>query len=376
MVLRRRPSGGRTRRPWRSWSRSLSHVGYRNTARAEGAAVRLDRRWRLSHPSGTQVPGDSFVARRADPFLPCGGWPRSRPRRSPSLGGPKPGAHPVAGWPRVPRARGGSPARRRPPPPRAARPRAGPCERRAPPRRTRGRPRWRSARAGPRQRPAPPRSRRRRRPSWTPVPPGGTGRGGGHTVGSEHGDQRLARPDGLQQLGHVVVVGARERRGGPRHGLLVLRRVGAQACWTRLPSCPRTSSGRSVGDWVTRNPDALRADHPHRGLDGLTQRLGRALEQQVGLVQEEDQLRALGVAELGRGLVQLREQPHHEGGEDPRLRLHVGQVHDRDHAPTVALAEQVDHVEGGLAEELLGALLVELHRLAQQTLRLEVAIPP
>src|SRR5829696_3603859 len=95
--------------------------------------------------------------------------------------------------------------------------------------------------------------------------------------------------------------------------------IARRACWTRLPSWARTSSGRSWGSWVMKNtPHALGADQADRPLDLVDERLGGAVEQQVGLVEEEHQLGPVEVADLGEGLEQLGQQPHHEGREHPR----------------------------------------------------------
>ena len=64
--------------------------------------------------------------------------------------------------------------------------------------------------------------------------------------------------------------------------------------------------------------DALRADQPHHLLDLLQQRLGRIAEQQMRLVEEEHELRLLGIADLGQFLEQLRQQEQQERRVEPR----------------------------------------------------------
>ena len=88
---------------------------------------------------------------------------------------------------------------------------------------------------------------------------------------------------------------------------------------------------------------------------------------QVGFVEEEHELGLLEVADLGQRRVEAREHPHHEGREEGRLVLHVGELEHGDEAASVALdLEQIVEVELGLAEESQRALLLELHELAQQ----------
>ena len=133
------------------------------------------------------------------------------------------------------------------------------------------------------------------------------------------------------------------------------------ACWTRLPSCDRTDDGTSVGrlgDEV--HAHALGSDEPGGALDLVHQRVGRVVEQQVRLVEEEAQLGLRQVAGLGQGLVQLGEHPEHERREQPRLVHDVGQLEDADDALALGRrAQEVLDVELGLAEEDVGAFLLE-----------------
>ena len=64
--------------------------------------------------------------------------------------------------------------------------------------------------------------------------------------------------------------------------------------------------------------DALGADEADDLLHGIQQRLGRVVEQQVRLVEEEDELGLIGVAHLGQLLEQLRQHPQQERGVEPR----------------------------------------------------------
>jgi hypothetical protein len=122
---------------------------------------------------------------------------------------------------------------------------------------------------------------------------------------------------------------------------------------------------RALGHEV--HADALRADQPHDLVDLLEQRLGRVAEQQVGLVEEEAELRLREVAFLGQVVVEPREHPQHERGGQHRLVLHVGQLeHVHDAAAVRRGADEVMEVELGLAEERFGALGLELDHLAQQ----------
>jgi hypothetical protein len=97
------------------------------------------------------------------------------------------------------------------------------------------------------------------------------------------------------------------------------------------------------------------------------ERISRTVEQQVGLVEEEHQLGPVQVADLGQGLEQLGQQPHHEGREHPRTVGHVGQLQQGHDALARGVgAQQVVDVEGGLAEQPGHPLLLEFDQLAQQ----------
>jgi hypothetical protein len=60
---------------------------------------------------------------------------------------------------------------------------------------------------------------------------------------------------------------------------------------------------RVLGDEI--DADALRADQAHDLLDFLQQRLRRVIEQEMRLVEEEDELRLVGIADLLKLFEQL-----------------------------------------------------------------------
>ena len=120
---------------------------------------------------------------------------------------------------------------------------------------------------------------------------------------------------------------------------------------------------RILGDEVDAH--ALGADQAHHLLDLVQQRLGRVIEQQVGLVEEEDHLRLGLVAHLGQLLEEFREQPQQEGAVEFR-RVHqlVGHQDVDDAAPVRGGAHHVRELQHGLAEEALGALLLQREQVA------------
>ena len=107
-------------------------------------------------------------------------------------------------------------------------------------------------------------------------------------------------------------------------------------------------------------PDALRPDQPHGLRDRVQEGLGGVVEQQVGLVEEEHQLRLVDVTDLGQLVEQVGQQPHQEGGEHRGPLDQIGQLQQRHHALAVpGHPQQIGRVELRLAEELVGALVGE-----------------
>ena len=147
----------------------------------------------------------------------------------------------------------------------------------------------------------------------------------------------------------------------------VAGRVGPQGVLDPVAELGEHHVGHVVGELGDEeDADALGADQPHR-LGDLVEEGRRGVgEQQVGLVEEEDQLRLVEVADLGEGLEQLGEQPHEEGREQLRPVLDRRQLEAADHAPLALEAKQVVDGELGLAEEGVAALVLELADRAQQ----------
>ena len=115
---------------------------------------------------------------------------------------------------------------------------------------------------------------------------------------------------------------------------------------------------RVLGDEV--DADTLRTDEFDDLLDLLEQFLGGVVEEHVRLIEEEDDLRLLGVADFGKGLIELGHHPQHEGGIHGRVVHELLAVEDVDLALAGRVGrEPVVDVEGGLAEELVAAFGLE-----------------
>ena len=111
--------------------------------------------------------------------------------------------------------------------------------------------------------------------------------------------------------------------------------------------------------------DAFGADQPDDLLDLLEECVGGVLEQQVGFVEEEAQLRLVRVANLGERLEQLGQEPQEERGVEPggRHQLVGGQNID-DSAALVVDADEVGEVERRLTEEMVATLAAQLKQRA------------
>src|SRR5690606_12263724 len=91
---------------------------------------------------------------------------------------------------------------------------------------------------------------------------------------------------------------------------------------------------------------------PHGELDGVEEGVRGVVEEEVGLVEEEDELGPLEVADLGQLLEEVGEQPHEEGREDHRLALDARELEAADNASAVGgEPHEVRGVELRLAEE-------------------------
>ena len=113
----------------------------------------------------------------------------------------------------------------------------------------------------------------------------------------------------------------------------------------------------TLGDEPDAN--ALGTDETDYLLDLVHQGLGRALEEHMGFVEEEDQFREVHLPYLGQRGVQFRQQPQQEGGVELGLEHEfVGRQHVHDALAAFALQEVIN-VEIRLSEELLRPLVFQ-----------------
>ena len=107
---------------------------------------------------------------------------------------------------------------------------------------------------------------------------------------------------------------------------------------------------------------ALRTYQAYHLLNLVHHGFRRAIEEHVGLVEEENQLRQLHVAHLGQRGVEFAHQPQQEGRVELGVQHQlVGSQHTH-HAFATFSLQQIENVETGLAEEALGALAFQLQQ--------------
>ncbi len=159
-------------------------------------------------------------------------------------------------------------------------------------------------------------------------------------------------------------------RVGPDGGLEGLGVVGGEGAQGVLHAVAELAE-HARGDVLGRlgheeDADALGADEADGLLDGFLEGLARVGEEQVRLVEEEDELGLVDVADLGEVVEEVREHPHEEGREERRPVLHAGQLEAGHETLAVRRrAKQVAGLERRLTEERVGALVLEGDELAQ-----------
>ena len=154
-------------------------------------------------------------------------------------------------------------------------------------------------------------------------------------------------------------IGAEGLCGGA-HGFLVLRRIGAQGVLDAVAQLGQDADGhvaRDLGDEI--DADALGTDQADDLLDLGGEGLGSILEEHVGLVEEEDELREVQVTDLREGAVELGKKPQQEGRVELRLEHQLVGGEDVHHTLAPLALQEVVDIEGRLAEELVGALALQ-----------------
>ncbi len=199
----------------------------------------------------------------------------------------------------------------------------------------------------------------------------GVDEGALHDAGSalvvEEADEGFADLELGDAFGGVEVRVGAEGVGGGLDRLLVARGKGTEGVLDAVAELAENGVGDVggvLGDEV--DADGFRADEADHLLDAGFEDGGLVGEEEVGLVEEEDELGFIEVAGLGEVLEELGEEPEEEGGvELGGLHEAVGgeEVDDAAAGGGVGV-EEVGDVEGGLAEEEFATLAGELDEAA------------
>ena len=179
-------------------------------------------------------------------------------------------------------------------------------------------------------------------------------------LGVEETDEGLAGlefHDGV--FGLEGGIGA-EGLGGSTDGFLVLGGIGPQGMLDTVAELAEDAVGdigRVLRDEI--DADALASDQAHHLLDLADQGRGGVGEKGVGLVEEEDELRQLLVADFGKLSVDVGEQPEEVGRVELRVEHQLVRREDAHDTLAALDGEEVVDVEGRLAEETVRALVLQ-----------------
>ncbi|MNM45102.1 hypothetical protein D3C81_560190 [compost metagenome] len=184
-------------------------------------------------------------------------------------------------------------------------------------------------------------------------------------------DQRLPDPELGQHRQRIKRRVRPETLGYRAQGLLFL---GGERTQTVLDA--QAQLRQHIVRQVTRrlgneiHTHAFRTNQPHDLLQTITQCLGRTVEQQVGLVEEQRQQRLVGIATLRQLFEQLGQQPQQERRVDFRRFMHqaAGIQQMNATAPVRRGLEDVFELQRRLAEQGFGALLLQGRQTSQQCL--------
>ncbi len=193
--------------------------------------------------------------------------------------------------------------------------------------------------------------------------------GVGTPLRRQDGDERLAGPERGDRLLDVVELGHRERPGGLAQRVGVVGRERPQRVLDAVAELgeDRTTARRSGPGSRSRrrrpsSGSAARSARPGPSAPRTRRRTGGAPRRRRSTAWA-----SAGRPASGRRLVQLGEHPEHERREEARLVHDVRQLEDADDALALGRrAQEVLDLELGLAEEDVGALLLEDDDRAQE----------
>lgn len=148
--------------------------------------------------------------------------------------------------------------------------------------------------------------------------------------------------------------------GGHVYGFLVAWGVGSQGVLYAVAHLSENGVGDVDGVLGAEiDSYAFGADETDNLFDAFLQRLVGVVEQQVGFVEEEYQLGFVEVADFGQLLVEFAEEVEQEGGVDFGGVDDLVGSEDVDDALAVLGLQEIEDVDGGFAEEVVAALVLQ-----------------
>ena len=101
--------------------------------------------------------------------------------------------------------------------------------------------------------------------------------------------------------------------------------------------------GRILGHEI--NAYSLASDQPDDLLNLVHEGLGSAVEQHVGLIEEENKLRKVHIPDFRQPGIELRKQPEQEGGIELRIEHQLVRCQNAHHSLAAFALEKVIYIE-------------------------------
>src|SRR4029453_16157012 len=146
-------------------------------------------------------------------------------------------------------------------------------------------------------------------------------------------DERLPDAELADDRGNIQLGIGDKSLGSRADGLLVARRVCTQGVLNSITKLAQNLVRHIVWKLGAEvHADAFGSDQANDLLHALAQRLGRVVEEQLGFIEEENDLRLVQVPHFGQVFEELRQKPEQKARIQPRLQVQLVCGQDCDHA--------------------------------------------
>src|SRR4029453_4653153 len=138
-------------------------------------------------------------------------------------------------------------------------------------------------------------------------------------------DERLAHAELSDDLGNIQLGIGDKGLGSRADGLLVARRVRTQGVLNPITKLAQNFVRHIVWKLGAEvHADAFGSDEANDLLHALAQRLGRVVEEQLGFIEEENDLRLVQIPHFGQVFEELRQEPEKKARKKPGLQNNLG----------------------------------------------------